>query len=73
MTPNEKGFALVLTKVTRYQIAACLKLHKQGIYKWTEVPFKHVLKVEQLSGISRDLILPEMAAVFRHSPQKDTA
>jgi hypothetical protein len=71
MTPNEKGFALVLTKVNRADIARHLHQSKQGVYKWTEVPFKHVLKVEELTGIPRDLILPEMAAVFRQSPKKD--
>lgn len=62
---NAEGLALVLTKITRPELARRLDLSRQLLHRWDHVPLKYLLKVEQITGIPRDQILPEMAALFR--------
>lgn len=60
--PDERGFALVLTKLTRAEIARGLEIKKQNLTRWKRVPPHHVAKVSELSGLSKAEILPSMFA-----------
>jgi hypothetical protein len=59
---DEEGFALVLTKLTRAEIARGLEIKKQNLTRWKRVPPHHVAKVSELSGLSKAEILPSMFA-----------
>lgn len=59
---DEEGLALVLSKITRADIARGLGIKKQNLTRWTRVPPHHVAKVAELSGIPREKILPSMYA-----------
>lgn len=64
---NREGLDLVFSKISRPELAAALDVTKQALYQnaWKyEVPFKYLLDVERITGIPRDCILPETAAVF---------
>jgi len=55
---DEDGFALVLTKTTRAEIARHLGIAKQNLSRWKKVPPHHVKRVAELTGLSREQILP---------------
>ncbi len=59
---DEDGLALVLTKVTRAEIARHLGIKKQNLTRWTRVPPHHVVKIAELTGLAREDILPSMYA-----------
>ena len=61
-TPDEDGFALVLTKITRAEIARGLGIKKQNLTRWTRVPPHHVAKISEMTGLARADILPSMFA-----------
>ena len=61
-TPDEDGFALVLTKLTRAEIARGLGIKKQNLTRWKRVPPHHVPKIAELTGLARADILPSMFA-----------
>lgn len=57
---NSEGLALVLTKITRPDLARHLELSRQFLHKWDEVPIKYLKQVEQITGVPREDILPEI-------------
>lgn len=57
---NAEGLALVFTKVSRPELARQLELSRQFIHKWREVPMKYLIKVERISNVPREHILPEI-------------
>lgn len=59
---DEEGLKLVLTIVTRSEIARHLGIKKQNLTRWTRVPPHHVVKIAELTGLSREDILPSMFA-----------
>lgn len=59
---DEDGFALVLTKATRAEIARALGIKKQNLTRWKRVPPHHVPKIAELTGLARDQILPSLYA-----------
>ena len=59
---DEAGFELVLTKTTRAEIARHLGIKKQNLTRWKKVPPHHVKGVAELTGLSRDYILPSLYA-----------
>lgn len=59
---DEEGFALVLTKTTRAEIARHLGIKKQNLTRWKKVPPHHVKGVSELTGLPREQILPSMYA-----------
>jgi transposase-like protein len=59
---DEDGFALVLTKRTRSDIARHLGIAKQSLTRWRRVPPNHVKKVSELTGLSPAEILPSLFA-----------
>lgn len=59
LTPIEKALRLV----GKTQMARELGLTRSAVYSWAKknkIPAHHVLKVEQLSGISRYDLAPEI-------------
>src|SRR5882672_10246127 len=62
LTPDEIGFELVLTKLTRAEIARGLGIKKQNLTRWKRVPPHHVAKISALTGLAREDILPSMFA-----------
>lgn len=59
---DEEGFELVLTKLSRAEIARGLGIKKQNLTRWKRVPPHHVTKLAQLTGLAREDILPSMYA-----------
>lgn len=46
-------------------LARKLGLQRQAVYQWTEIPSRHVLKVEQLTGIPRHRLRPDLYPIDR--------
>lgn len=62
LSPIEKALRLV----GKTQMAKELGLTRAAVYSWTrknKIPARHVLKIEQLSGISRYDLAPEIYGV----------
>lgn len=59
---DEEGLELVLTKVTKAQIAAHLGIAKQNLTRWKAVPPKYVPQLSALTGLPREHILPSVFA-----------
>jgi hypothetical protein len=59
---DEEGLALLLTKVTKAQIAAHLGIKKQNLTRWKAVPPKYVPQLSELTGLPREYILPSLFA-----------
>jgi hypothetical protein len=64
---NAEGFALVLSKISKNQLAKSLVsekkpngLSRQALTKWTEVPIEYVPQVSKITGVPREMILPEV-------------
>jgi len=64
---NADGWALVLSRIGRATLANCVGLTRQALYKWHEVPLKHVVAVEKATQIPREMICPENREVFQPS------
>lgn len=65
LTPIEKALRLV----GKTQMARELGLTRSAIHAWArknKIPAHHVLKVEQLSGISRYELAPEIYGVAQN-------
>jgi hypothetical protein len=60
---DEEGFALVLTIITRAEIARGLGIKKQNLTRWKKVPPHHVPKIAELTGLDRGDILPSLYRV----------
>lgn len=59
---DEEGLALLLTVMTKAQIASCLGIAKQNLTRWKAVPAKYVPTLAQASGLPRECILPSVYA-----------
>lgn len=44
----------------RVELARRLGLTRQAVYQWTEIPPKHVLKIEEFTGLSRHQLRPDL-------------
>jgi hypothetical protein len=60
--PDERGLALLLTKVNKAQIAAHLGIKKQNLTRWKAVPPKYVAQLSELTQLPREYILPSVFA-----------
>ena len=59
---DEAGLALVLSKITKADLAKGLGIKKQNLTRWKKVPPHHVQRVAELTGLSREQILPSVYA-----------
>jgi len=59
---DEEGLELLLTKMTKAQIAAHLGIKKQNLTRWKAVPPKYVPELAKASGLPREYILPSVFA-----------
>lgn len=59
---DEAGLALVLSKITKADLAKGLGIKKQNLTRWKKVPPHHVPRVAELTGLSREQILPSIYA-----------
>ena len=59
---DEAGLALVLSKITKADLAKGLGIKKQNLTRWKKVPPHHVPRVAELTGLSREQILPSVYA-----------
>lgn len=50
------------------KLAAILGISRQAVTQWKTVPGRHVLKVEQASGISRHQLRPDL---YGPAPEKE--
>jgi DNA-binding transcriptional regulator YdaS (Cro superfamily) len=46
-------------------IARALKIERQAVYQWSRVPAEHVSVVEQITGIPRHELRPDLYPVER--------
>jgi DNA-binding transcriptional regulator YdaS (Cro superfamily) len=54
MTPFEALTEAIRRAGTRYALAKEIGVSPQAVYKWDDhVPAKHILKVEEVTGVSR--------------------
>jgi len=59
---DEEGYALVLTKTTKSQIANHLGVKRQSLTRWKRVPPHHIAEVARLTGLPREYISPSLFA-----------
>lgn len=59
MTNDEIMRALIEKKLVR-KIAEGLKLTTQAVYAWDRVPAERVVQVEQITGIPREELRPDI-------------
>jgi hypothetical protein len=59
---DEEGLELLLTKMTKAEIAAHLGIKKQNLTRWKAVPAKYVPDLAKASGLPREYILPSIFA-----------
>ena len=45
-------------------LATALGIKHQALYGWTRVPAERVLEMERITGIPREEIRPDLAAIF---------
>ncbi|MET3924571.1 Cro/CI family transcriptional regulator [Devosia sp. 2618] len=45
-------------------LATALGIKHQALYSWTRVPAERVLDMERITGIPREQIRPDLAAIF---------
>ena len=48
------------TVATISDIARALDLSRQAVSRWDKVPAKHVLRIEELTGVSRHVLRPDI-------------
>lgn len=48
-------------------LAKRLNLTRQAVSAWPHVPLKHLQDVAEITGLSRDEIRPDLAALFRET------
>ena len=51
-------------------LARKLGLCHQGVYKWKRIPVHHVFAIEELTGIEREYLRPD---IYRPRPQRKPA
>lgn len=57
---DEAGLALVFAKISKADLAKGLGIKKQNLTRWKKVPPHHVPRVAELTGLSREQILPSI-------------
>jgi transposase-like protein len=57
---DEDGLRLVLSKMTRAELARRLNIQRQSLTRWKRIPVHHVSKVSELTGFTREQILPSV-------------
>lgn len=60
---DEEGYGLVLSKMSKAELARGLGIKKQNLSRWKKVPPHHVPKVAELTGLPREKILPSIYGV----------
>lgn len=57
---DEDGLKLVLSKMTRAELARRLNIQRQSLTRWKRIPVRHVGKVCEMTGFTREQILPSV-------------
>ena len=58
---------LVIKKIGSVRgLANALGVTRNAVMQWNEVPLKHLLAVEKLTGIPREQLRPDLAKLFAH-------
>jgi hypothetical protein len=57
---DEDGLKLVLSKMTRAELARRLNIQRQSLTRWKRIPVHHVNRVSELTGFTREQILPSV-------------
>lgn len=47
------------------KLAKALGLRRQAVYQWDKIPSGHVLRVEELTGVPRSKLRPDLYPVDR--------
>lgn len=59
---DEEGYALLLTKISKAEIARELDIKKQNLTRWKKVPPHYVAQLSAKTGLPREYILPSVFA-----------
>ena len=51
----------------RAKLAEALNISRQTTYQWKRVPFEHIKKIEELTGMSRHELRPDLSEFFRET------
>jgi DNA-binding transcriptional regulator YdaS (Cro superfamily) len=66
MATPDAGLAKAIKAVgTRYRLAQLLNLHNQSVYGWTRIPVPHIIKTEEVTGVPREVLRPDIHPVRR--------
>ena len=41
-------------------LAARLKIKRQAIYQWDEIPTKRIVEIEKITGVDRSILRPDL-------------
>lgn len=65
-TLRKDGFDKAVAKMgTKWKLGKALGMSKSAIYGWDRVPEERLLQVEQLTGIPREELRPDLARLFQ--------
>jgi DNA-binding transcriptional regulator YdaS (Cro superfamily) len=68
MTPRKAFAAAIDALGTKAALARALNVSPQAVSQWDYVPVAHVLRVEALTGVSRQELRPDIYPADRRHP-----
>ena len=57
---HSPGLRLALRAVSHAELARQLKISKQAVYQWKDIPPRQVLDVERITKIGREKLRPDL-------------
>ena len=57
---HSPGLRLALRAVSHAELARQLKISKQAVYQWADIPAGKVLDVERITKIDREKLRPDL-------------
>jgi len=57
---HSPGLRLALKAVSHAELARQLKISKQAIYQWKDIPPKQVLEIERITKVDREKLRPDL-------------
>jgi len=49
-------------------LAARLKIKRQAIYQWDEIPTKRIVEIEKITGVDRSILRPDLFKNYSPTP-----
>ena len=51
-------------------LARALGISHVAVLNWTRVPYKHIVRIEEVTGVPREVLRPELYRVPHHGTKK---